>query len=45
MKDLDWHKSVCEAWAKDETRKMPDRKEQKAEFKKMLKEIESKVSI
>ena len=34
LEDRDWHKTVCETWAKDEGRKMPDRKEQKIEFKK-----------
>ena len=40
VKDLDWHKTVCERWAKDKTRKMPDRKEQKNMAKKAFKDIE-----
>ena len=38
LKDLVWHKTVCEKWAKDKTKKMPGRKEQKTEFKNLLKE-------
>ena len=37
VNDLDWHKTVCETWAKDDRKKMPDRKEQKKELKKWSK--------
>jgi hypothetical protein len=39
VKDLDWHKTVCEKWAKDDRKKMPGRKEQKTEIKKWMKPI------
>ena len=42
VKDLGWHKTVCETWAKDETRKMPDRKEQKNKAMKRVKDLEKK---
>ena len=43
VKDLAWHKTVCETWAKDETRKMPDRKEQKNKAKKRLKDLDKMI--
>ena len=39
VKDLDWHKTICETWAKDDRKKMPGRKEQKTEIKKRLKPV------
>jgi len=40
LKDLDWHKTVCEDWAKDKKRKMPDGKRQKTALRKLAKSFE-----
>ena len=40
VKDLDWHRTVCETWAEDETRKMPRGKKQLKKIDENQKKIE-----